>query len=97
MKTAVYFVNNSRNALRSSCALLGAIRAVRAVPNVLLNACKGSKLLATLNFVKNPARLAQELSIRPYIASIKNLPSHYLLVCAQFALIFCDVVDSCRI
>ena len=62
MKTVVYFVNNSRLALRSSCALLGAIRvipAVRATPPSLLTACKNSKLFDSLNLVKNPARLAQ--------------------------------------
>lgn len=62
MKTAVYFVNNSPIALRSSCALLGAIRAIRAVRALLtslLNACKSTKLFDSLNLVKNPARLAQ--------------------------------------
>ena len=62
MKTAGYFVNTNPTALRSSCALLGAIRVIRAVHAILsrlLKACKSSKLLDSLNLVKNPARLAQ--------------------------------------
>jgi hypothetical protein len=62
MKTAVYLVHNMPTALRSSCALLGAIRAIRAVrANLvgLLNACKTTNLLDSLNLVKIPARLAQ--------------------------------------
>jgi hypothetical protein len=59
MKTGVYFIHNRRVALRSSCALLGAIRAVRAILSRLLNTCKSSKLLDGLNLTKISARLAQ--------------------------------------